>query len=198
MKNTYKVAVTGGIGSGKSAVLDILTALNYPCISSDAIVKELYNKKSFLRKIKKNFPSVCSGVLNIKVDKKALSNIVFLDKSSLEKLNNLTHPAVMKEIEIFFNHTNSKVAFAEVPLLFEGNFQDRFDRIIVVKRMLEDRIESVKKRSNLTREEILARVNDQVDYDALDLTNYIVIENYGEKKALEEKIKEIIENIVKY
>ena len=76
----------------------------------------------------------------------------------------------------------------EVPLLFECGYQDKFDGVIVIQREINARIESVKKRSNLTKEQILARITAQVDYSKIDLSNYKIIINDGDKIELEKSI----------
>ena len=83
----------------------------------------------------------------------------------------------------------------EVPLLFECGYQDKFDGVIVISRKLDDRINSVKKRSNLTKEQILARINAQVDYSKMDLSNYKVILNDGDKLALENAILDYVKTL---
>ena len=72
---------------------------------------------------------------------------------------------------------NDGVTFIEVPLLFETNAQDNFDKVLVIKRQLTERINSVMKRSNLTKEQVLERINAQFDYDNNDLKNCVIINN---------------------
>ena len=76
----------------------------------------------------------------------------------------------------------------EVPLLFEYSLQSEFDEVLVITRPLNERIESVKKRSGLTEAEIRARIARQFDYSAARLSDYIVIENDGTKERLKEKL----------
>ena len=85
--------------------------------------------------------------------------------------------------------------FVEVPLLFECSYQNEFDKVLVVVRDKNARIESVKARSNLSTEQVLARMNNQVDYDTIDLSNYIVINNDGDKQNFERKILEIAKSL---
>ena len=81
----------------------------------------------------------------------------------------------------------------EVPLLFERGFAQNFDKIIVITRAKEERINSVKERSHLSEEEILSRIDKQIDYDKFDFTPYIVIKNDGTKEDLAAAVIKAIE-----
>ncbi len=181
------IAITGGIGSGKSLALRVLEKAGYKTASRDLITTVLYNKRSVISKVKKLFPTAVSGVFRLKVDRKKIADIVFNDRKKLKDLSDLITPLVVKEIERRAKKIKGKF-FAEVPVLFEYDYQNRFDKIIVLTRPLENRIESVKKRSNLTKEQVLERINNQIDYETADLSNYTVIVNDGDINALERKI----------
>lgn len=188
------IAITGGIGSGKSLALSTLENAGYQTASSDRITAELYNKRTVLRKIKKLFPFAVSGFFKLKVDRKKIADTVFNDKAKLKKLADLITPLVVKEIEKRAKTVSGKF-FAEVPVLFEYSYQNRFDKIIVITRPLESRIESVKKRSNLTETQILERINNQINYEKADLSNYSVIVNDGDAPAFEQKVLKLAEDI---
>ncbi|MCQ2387299.1 MAG: dephospho-CoA kinase [Clostridia bacterium] len=192
-KNTL-IAITGGIGSGKSFVSDILKSLNYPVVSCDNVCNNLYKKQSVKRKIKKIFPSAVSGKFFLTVDKKEISKHAFSDKEKYDALcTYLTQLTFDKTMKIA-KRKKGKV-FVEVPLLFEFNKQDLFDKVIVLKRNLEDRIESVKKRSNLSEEEIKKRIATQFDYEKIDSSKYIILENDGALENRKEEILNLIKNI---
>ena len=73
-------------------------------------------------------------------------------------------------------------------MLFEYGYQDRFDEIIVITRPKKERIESVKTRSKLTEEQVLERINNQIDYENTDLSKYTILVNDGDQNTLNEKI----------
>lgn len=189
------IAITGGIGSGKSTVSKLIEDMGYFVVSSDEIVKGLYKKRSFLKKVKAMFPSGVSGKLILKAKKNEIAKIVFNDRKKLEELNSLIHPLVINEILTKCKNAKGEYAFAEVPLLFEGKFENRFDNVIIVKRKLEDRIDSVIKRSNLEGEQVLDRIKNQFDYENTDLSKYIVVENEKDIDSLKLKIKETIDRL---
>ncbi|MBE7087294.1 MAG: dephospho-CoA kinase [Clostridiales bacterium] len=181
MQNNMKnngciVALTGGIGSGKSYALSVLEDMGYRTVSCDAVYAEIFEKNWYKRKLKKLFPTAVKGFINLKADRKEISKIVFADKEMLLKLNELSHPIIVNEC-IKKAKKYGGTVFVEVPLLFEGGFESLFDKVVVIKRDLNKRIESVMDRSSLTEEEVLLRIRNQTDYETKDLSQYIVVEN---------------------
>lgn len=196
MKNSYKIAVTGGIGSGKSIALNVAKELGYKCFSCDEIAKNLYAKRGFLKQLKKLFPSTVRGIIRLKADKKQIADIVFADKEKLKALNDLTHPLIYKEL-LASAEKEGGVTFLEVPLLFESGYQDNFDAVIIVMRPLKNRVESIKERSNLSQTEIAQRMSSQIDYCALNKTPYTVVGNCGSLVEFKLQVKNAIIKLTK-
>ena len=157
-----KIAITGGIGSGKSKVLSIIENEGYAVFSCDQISREVMTEKRVLKQIKKNFPSVFTGVFRNKLDRKELAKKVFNNQEKVDLLNAIMHPVIMERLLQKVEEGKNDINFIEIPLLFEGDFQNMFDEVIVVMRPLGDRIESVRIRSNLTISEIEDRIKNQV------------------------------------
>lgn len=177
------IGLTGGIGSGKSTAMDALKKQGYTVISCDEITKELYKKRKILKTLRGEFPSAIKGKIFYKADKKEISRIVFSDEAKYKFLSNF----LTKETFTLALNKAQKVkgtAIVEVPLLFESNVAHNFDKIIVITRAKKERIKSVQERSHLSEEDILSRINKQIDYDKFDLTPYIVIKNDGTKEEL--------------
>ena len=193
MKNNTLIAITGGIGSGKSTALEIINELGFSTISCDQITRELYDKQWFLRKVKKIFPSAISGVFVLKADKKLISKEVFSDKVKYEKLNELATKYIFKIALKRASKFSNKV-FIEVPLLFENDYQHFFDYVIVIMRELDARIDSVMARSKLSKDEVLDRINSQFNYDNVGDTFFKVYNN-GEKELLKKELITIINKI---
>lgn len=189
------IAVTGGIGSGKSTLISLLQKRGYTVVSSDQIVNGLYLKRRFLIKIKRLFPSAVKGIFNLRVDKNVIAEQIFSDEEKRKELNSLIHPIVIREGIKKCKKTTKNLAFMEVPLLFEGGFQKEFDAVIIVLRDYAKRIESVKIRSNLHEDEIIRRMNAQVDYEKLDMNSYHVIKNDGGIADLELELEKIINKL---
>ena len=190
MKLNKVVALTGGIGSGKSYALSVLSDAGYPTLSSDEIVKELYETNAVKKKLKKLFPFAVSGKKELVLDKSVIASTVFKDQKLHQKLTKTITPLVLKQIK---KRTKGMIGlvFVEVPLLFECNYQKHFDAVMVIMRDKNTRISSVMARNNMTEEQVLERINKQVDYDNLDLSECLVIENDGDLSFLKSKVLQI-------
>ena len=186
-------AVTGGIGSGKTAVSGIIAEEGYPVFSCDKIYGELTAGGELVDELERAFGNVT--LPDGSLDRGALAAKVFCDKSALERLNGITHPIIMRELLARARSAEEKLVFCEVPLLFEGGYAQFFNGVIVVLRLLGQRIAAVTARSNLTPEEVTARIRAQFDYDRADLSAYITLHNDGNMDDLRKKVKKIIRSI---
>lgn len=176
-QSKIKIAVTGGIGSGKSTVCRIIQSMGFPVYSCDEVYKSVLQDGQTVEELEREFGEQilnCDGSLN----RPALSAIVFGDEAKLEKLNKITHPKIFEKLfEISTN--DDGVVFYEVPLLFEGGYEKLFDKVLVVLRDRKARINSIMVRDSLTEEEVNNRLNKQFNYDNTDFAKYYVIHNDG-------------------
>lgn len=179
-----KIAVTGGIGSGKSTVLALLEKHGYRTVSCDGIYAQLCTEQPFLAGLARLFPT---AVKNGTLDRAALSHIVFSDKEAREKLDSYTHPLIMERLLARMEG----VCFAEVPLLFEGGYERLFDGTIAVLRDKRARIEAVKRRSGLSEEEIALRMDSQFGYERLP-EGCRILRNDGTVEDLERALLELL------
>ena len=190
------VAITGGIASGKSTALKIIEKLGYKTFNADKTYKKLLLDEDFVCEI--------SSKLNISpieengrkaLDKRLVSKLVFNDEEKLKILNSVTHPKIMDTMITSAKECNSTV-FLEVPLLYEGNFENLFDFVLVLTRADGVRFESASKRDGKTVEEIKEIAQKQFNY--ANITNNahtFIIENNGDEDCLAEKIKVAIKTI---
>lgn len=192
-QNNFKIAITGGIGSGKSVVAGIIAESGYNVVSCDEEYKKLLDEKEFLNELSLRFEGVVTpdGAL----DRRKLSKIVFGDKTQLEKLNEFTHPLIMERVLKAMQ--GKGLFFCEVPLLFEGGFEKLFDGVIVVLRNKSERIKSVCERDNLTAQQVENRINNQYNYDNNSFKEYYVIHNDGNLSDLRQKTQTILQQIYK-
>ncbi len=185
MNEKKLIALTGGIGSGKSTALKILKDLGFNTLSSDQIVTELYEKEQVRRLLKPLFPDAVTGE-NFTLDRKKIAEQAFSNTRKHAHLTDLITPMVMAEI--IKRTSDDQVYFVEVPLLFECEFADLFDAVLIIVRDKEHRIRSVIERSNLSREQIISRMNMQFDYDNADLSTYTLVGNDGDENELRNKL----------
>ena len=196
---TKKIAITGGIGSGKSTVLQYLKKMGYSVFSCDEISKQISQTPDYLQKIEQFFPeTVKNGV----IERKELARIVFQDENKRKILNNISHPIIMKTLLEEMSKIKQPVAFAEVPLLFEGNFECLFDEVIVVCRDTDTRLNAVITRDKLSEEEVKYRQQAQFDYDSAEGKTRIaacgayLFHNNSSLQTLEEELKHFLSQII--
>ena len=192
-----KIAITGGIGSGKSTVSEIIRKMGYVVVSADKVYSELLLNDDFVKEICELMnisPIEKDG--RITIDRKALSALVFSDKTQLSRLNDFTHPRIMDEI---FRRSEGvePLFFAEVPLLFERGYETEFDNVFVVRRQLDLRLSGTAKRDGKTEAEIRKVIDNQFDYEG-NKSGYksIIIENNGTIQELETEVSEAVKRLL--
>ena len=186
-----KIAITGGIGSGKTTVSNLIKEKGYPVYSCDEIYKELIESTIYIKEIEKAFPA---AIKQGKIDKKSLAEIIFSNKQERKRLNEIAHPLIMEALLDRMNKNENKLVFAEVPLLVEGGYENDFDERIVIMRPLDEKIVSVCKRDKTDRERVLSRIQSQLNYEDKNVLAFlkskkaIIINNVGTEQDLKDKI----------
>ncbi len=189
MKQNKRVAVTGGIGSGKSSLLAIFREMGYTVVSCDEVSARLWEDGAYRKELAQLFPDC---VLNGQLNKSVLSALVFADDLAREKLNAFSHPYILRRV---LENMKEGLCFAEVPLLFEGGYEGLFDAVIAVRRKRETRIAAVRTRSGLSREEVEQRMRCQFDESKLEEKNCMIVQNDGNLHDLHDAAKEIIKKL---
>lgn len=184
------IGLTGGIGSGKSLVLDYLKEANgFNVINSDAVVAELYKTaeaKAFVSEhLGKQFINA-SG----EVDKKVLAQFVFKHPQKLQELEDFLHPKVFDFIKL--NYIKQDVpCIVEMPLIYEGGYQEQFDKVVVIACSEATQIARLLEKG-YTQEEATARIAEQLPTNEKMEKADHVIWNDGNKDALHAQVKELI------
>ena len=191
------IGITGGIGAGKSTVSTICKHLGFKVYNSDQRAKEIVSEDSIIKKKLISFFGnniYKNGVLN----RKFLSDKIFNDKSSLQQINSIIHPAVKKDFNSWvINNSNEKILFKESALLFESGAYKELDKIILIVSDKNLRVSRVLNRDqNRSKKEIESIIDKQIDeVDAIKYAD-IVIDNNHKKMLLPSVIKEIEKLIV--
>ncbi len=192
------VALTGGIGSGKSEAAKIFAELGVPVTDVDVISHQLTaaNQPS-VKELEVAFGSQYvspDGALN----RPAMRDLVFGDKNALAKLNAILHPAIYAEaIQQLQQNSNAPYQILVIPLLFESpRYLPHVNRILLIDCDEKTQIERIKQRSQLTEAQIIAIINSQTPRKKrLELAND-VIENNENVENLREKIVVIHKNYI--
>ena len=191
------IGITGGIGAGKSTVSSICKHLGFKVYNSDQRAKEIVSEDSIIKKKLISFFGnniYKNGVLN----RKFLSDKIFNDKSSLQQINSIIHPAVKKDFNSWvINNSNEKILFKESALLFESGAYKELDKIILILSDKNLRVSRVLNRDQKrSKKEIESIIDKQIDeVDAIKYAD-IVIDNNHKKMLLPSVIKEIEKLIV--
>jgi dephospho-CoA kinase len=194
-----KIGITGGIGSGKSTVAKVFEVLGIPVYYADDAAKKLMNEDEDLKqKIKLQFGE--SVYTNGNLNKKLLSDIVFNAPEKLELLNALVHPATLKDAERWMQLQTTPYTLKEAALIFESGAHQNLDYVIGVTAPAPLRILRTMQRDGITREEVMARMDKQMDDTIkMKLCDFIITNDEQEMLmpqilALHEKLIELSKN----
>lgn len=197
---TYVLALTGGIATGKSTADQFFEKKNIPIVDCDKIAHNLMEpKNASWQVIKDNFGG---EYLNDDqtINRKKLGQLVFSDKSALNKLNQLTHPLIFdKTIQKIESYQNEDMVILDAPVYFESGWDKKniADGILVITLPEPVQIDRLKQRNNLTDEEARMRIKSQIPLDKKTQLADFVIENTGTIKELESKLEQLLNKIKK-
>ncbi len=174
MKTPKIICLTGGIGSGKTTISNYFATFGVPIYIADDEAKKLTNNPQIITRIQEVFGSEI--FVNHILDRKKLATIVFEDKSKLEQLNKIIHPAVQKHFEIWLQkYSESKFIIKESAILFESGAYKKCDITITVVVSMEERIKRIIIRDKCTREEVLKRIQNQwTDEQKIEKSDYVI------------------------
>ncbi|MBU6264558.1 MAG: dephospho-CoA kinase, partial [Actinomycetales bacterium] len=188
------IALTGGIGSGKSLVANYFFSLGAEVIDADQLARQAIERGS------DGFDQVVAtfGDEILKdgdIDRRALGEIVFSDSEKRKALEAIVHPIVQQGlVEARKNLSEDEILIYEIPLLVETKAMDKFDAIITVEAPLEERINRLTKRG-LMHSEIERRIANQVSPEERKAVASFVIENDGDQEQLLRKVEAIWEEL---
>jgi dephospho-CoA kinase len=172
------LGLTGGIGSGKTTIGNIFKILGIAVYNADERGKWLTeNNETIQSKLKTTFGENIFNTSN-NLDKNKLAEIVFNNKTELNKLNGIIHPQVKLDFEKWIKNQKGNYVLKESAIIFENGLEKELDGVIGVIADEEIRIKRVMNRSKLSEAEIRARVNNQMNQKELrDKCNWIINNN---------------------
>ncbi|GHT32163.1 dephospho-CoA kinase [Bacteroidia bacterium] len=187
------IGITGGIGSGKTLISKILSAMGHPVYIADLASHQLVHTNIEIMKgltalFGKNIYE--DGILN----KKLLADGIFGDENLRKSVNNLIHPRVMQDFKDWCEEQNADVVFMESAILFETKLNVYVDKTILVIADLDLKIKRLKQRENFTETEIRKRIDSQMsDEEKMKLADYIIVND--ERQAVLPQVEEIISQL---
>lgn len=154
-----RIAIIGGIGSGKSVVSRLLTLMGYPVYDCDSNAKRLMDESEDIHR----------GLVDIfgpravtpdGIDRAYIASIAFNDAEKLSRLNALVHPAVLHDFDCWARR-NGEIVFVETAILAESGMSKSVDAVWSIEAPLEVRVERVMARNAMSRDDVLRRISSQ-------------------------------------
>lgn len=172
------VALTGGIGCGKTTVLNQFDSLGIPCFVADQVAGRYYDNPDFLTQILALFGD--SVMLpDGSADKRAIAQIVFSNNEMLQRLNSLIHPRVWADFELFVQENKqAPYIIFESAIAYEYGFDKLVDRVVCVYLEEEERLRRLQLRDHASREQLLARMRNQLSAEEKMMRAHYVVLNY--------------------
>lgn len=189
-----RVALTGNIGAGKSAVGEYLRTKGIKVIDTDILAREIVEpgKKAWFEIVRSFGYEVLAE--NDVIDRKRLGDIVFNDKDKKCELEKITHLAIWEQLSE--KMSQESLVVAEIPLLFEAGWQDRFEKVILVKADDALRLQRIMERDKLSEEDAKKRLKSQMPQEIKEKMSDYVINNSGEWLDTVRQIEEIWQSIM--
>ena len=189
------VGLTGGIGSGKSAVTKIFESLGVKVVDADVASRQPVMKgEPALKKIAEKFGA---NILTSEgeLDRRKLREIIFNDNSAKDWLENLLHPLIHQILIDDLTSASSSYAILVSPLLFETNQKDLCSKTIVIDTSEDRQIDRTSKRDNVEPSQVKLIIDSQIDRKSRNELADIIILNDGSLQELEEKVKKFHEDL---
>ena len=197
------IGLTGGIGTGKSTVSQILQEKKFPVIDLDTISHEVIKIPKVIEKIVENFGKEVlenSGNFEnknnaIQISREKLGKIIFENKEKRLLLNSIMHPEILHTMreQISKYKKNNKIIFVEIQLLFEVQWEKEFDYILLISAKKSTQIRRILERDKRSEIDALNIINSQLSLDEKKKRSDFVIENDGNIEELKEKIDKFLE-----
>ncbi|AHF73972.1 dephospho-CoA kinase [Candidatus Sodalis pierantonius str. SOPE] len=184
----YIVALTSGIGSGKSTVANAFAALGVPLVDADVIARKMVEPGSpALRAIEQRFgPAVLNA--DVSLDRAALRARIFSDPKEKAWLNGLLHPLIKRQTEQQLRSARAPYVLWVVPLLIENNLQQRADRVLVVDVEREVQIARTLSRDGVSRAQVENILAAQVPRQRRLACADDIIDNSGRPEEITDRV----------
>ena len=190
------VGLTGGIGSGKTAVSDLFQDLGITIVDADLASRVVVQKgREELNKISEHFGR---DILNSngELDRAQLRDIIFNSEEEKLWLESLLHPAIASQIQKELDSSNSPYTVLVSPLLLETNQRNFCNKVLVVDVPEEIQIQRTAERDNVSEEQIKSIISSQIDRDSrLEQADEVIV-NDGSIQDLENKVQELHEKFI--
>lgn len=177
------VALTGGIGCGKTTVLQEFRRLGIPCFVADEVAGAYYHDEDFKAEVR----ALLGGEVVLpdgSIDKRAVAARVFSDPEALCGLNALVHPRVWDDFLRFSACQQAPYVIFESAIVYEHGFDRKVDKVVCVYLEQEERLRRLAFRDHASREQLLARMQNQLSAEEKMMrADYVILNYEGNPRA---------------
>ena len=187
----YRVGLTGGIASGKTAVADTFKSLGAGIVDTDQVARDVVAPgRPGLEAVRRNFGA---GVIRAsgELDRRALRAVVFADPAARQRLESLLHPLIRTCTLEALEQVQAPYAVAVVPLLVEAGFGELVDRVAVVDCPRELQLERLMNRDGIDRDRAESMLSAQVDRQTRLAAADDVIDNGGSRASTRRQVRRL-------
>lgn len=188
------IGITGSIACGKSTVSDYLIAKGYTIIDADKIGHVSLTSNDVKRKLSEKFSDEI--LENNEINREKLGKLVFGNDDNLKILNSIIHPKIKELIlKLQEEHKDEDLVFLDIALLYEANFVDLVEKVVVVYVDEDVQLERLMTRNSLSKEEALKRIESQMSpREKASLGDFVINNSYSKEDTFQQ-IDEIIEKL---
>jgi dephospho-CoA kinase len=183
-----RLGITGGIGSGKTTVCRIFKVLGIPVFVADNVAKELMHSDGEIR-TRLNQVAGKDMYVSGSLDRKELARIIFNRPDLLRRVNEAVHPSVLRQFDEWASGKDAPYVIMESAILFEAGADSLVDRVVTISAPVEERIARVMGRNDLSREEVIGRINNQLEDEEREEQSYYIINNSDNEMIIPEILK---------
>ena len=188
------IGITGSIACGKSTVSDYLITKGYTIIDADKLGHVALTSNDVKRKLAEKFGE--NILENNEISREKLGKIVFGNTENLKNLNSIIHPKIKELIlKLQEKHKDEDLVFLDIALLYEVNFVDLVEKVVVVYADEEVQLERLMTRNYLSKEEAFKRIESQMSPQEKAALGDFVINNSYSKEETFRQTEEIIEKL---
>ena len=188
------IGITGSIACGKSTVSDYLIDKGYTIIDADKLGHVALTSDDVKRKLAEKFSDEI--LENNEISREKLGKLVFGNDDNLKILNSIIHPKIKELIlKLQEEHKDEDLVFLDIALLYEANFVDLIEKVVVVYVDEDVQLERLMTRNSFSKEEALKRIESQMSpREKASLGDFVINNSYSKEDTFQQ-IDEIIEKL---
>lgn len=155
------IAISGGIGSGKSIISHILLYMGYPVYDCDSNARRLIDNSTSIKQ------AICSSLgtecisADGTLDRGVVGHIVFNNPDKLQVLNSITHADVKDDIRLWHQNQSARLSFVETAILYQSGIDKMVDAVIEITAPFDTKVQRIMHRNNIEYQDVVARINSQ-------------------------------------